>query len=424
MKKLKSELIETRIREIEQIITRVLRKHYYSSGKGNSNRADFLTKGECQKFSKGFRTLWNLFVEKPGEKDLTYFEKTELRSAYIFHYLIPNLQRWIHMLENARISFFGKSSKTETFSILDYGAGPGTASAAFLLFFQDFLQEKNIEIVLSDTKAPILKDGQALLNELGKSLNLNIRIKLHSGSGGMSPSGNLSFDFILMGNVWNERLSSHKNARDRVLKDFEINAQKVLKKEGKILLQEPASRRASRLLMTIRDFFIESDNFKIAAPCPAGSEKKLCILNSIRGRPWCHFGFRPWKSRLMQVASEISGITHESLHYSYLFLGFNGSGQNLVRARVIGNPMQTEVGTGVYTCHEKGRIVLITPKPKDLPSSGKALMKSILVENKGKDLVGRFGISEKKDSSKKQSGQKPLQKSRKKVKHDRKSNHR
>jgi hypothetical protein len=379
---------EREILLLEKNIISVLRENYTKGG-GSKQSSDRLTPKEIQSFSQGWLILRDAFVDRPGEKDPNYLQDINARCSYIFHYVMPNVQRWLHMYETSRMPFL--KEKFHAPIILDIGAGPATSAIAFLIFFHKQITGE-VTIELTDFNLSILKDGKLLLEKFAKDLGVKIKVFITGGMKKDLPPQVKNIDFVLMGNVWNEGISSHEAARDRVLKQWTDTIQKLSKESTKYLIMEPASRRASRLLMGMRDYFADKKTFSIIAPCPAGLENKPCVLNRIQGRPWCHFGFNALMTPFLQDSTSYANISHEILSYSYLWLA-NKKSEIVFTARVIGGIMKLEENVGCYLCHQSGRVVLEAVDVKTLPTAGHAIIKKLKLQKIGKEVRAQIDES-------------------------------
>ena len=382
---------EREIYLLEKNIISTLRENYTKTGIKAKDNPERLSLKEIQDFSKGWLILRDAFVDNPGNKDPNYLLEMDARSSYIFHYLMPNVQRWLHMYETSRMPFL--KEKYNNPAILDIGAGPATSVLAFLIFFHKQITGE-VTVELTDFNLAILKDGKLLLEKFAKDLGIKIKVFITGGMKKDLPPQVKGIDFVLMGNVWNEGISSHEAARNRVLIQWAESIKKISKESTKFLMMEPASRRSSRLLMGMRDYFAELNTFQIIAPCPAGLEHKPCVLNRQPGRPWCHFGFNSFMTPFLQDATSYASVSHERLSYSYLWLSYKKS-EIVITARAIGGIMKLEENVGVYLCHQAGRIVLEAVDSKTLPSAGQAVIKKLVMQKVGKEF--RAHIDEEAD---------------------------
>ncbi|PCJ59221.1 MAG: hypothetical protein COA79_11010 [Planctomycetota bacterium] len=391
-KKLFSKL-EKELSLLEKAIIKVLRSNYSKKSMNKNAKSFELTNVEQQNYSNGLDLLRNVFVENPGAKEPNYLRDLSARSSYIYHYIMPNVQRWMHAFMVCRTPDL--IVKQKDVNILDIGAGPATATISFLLANYKNYTGK-VKVFLTDYNQSIMKDGKFILEELAKNLKIDLEVHIHGGIQKGFPSYVNNVDFVLMGNVWNEGLSSHKNAQTKTLNYWVDSIKKVTSDNARFLFMEPANRRSSRLLMAMRDYFSTHQGFSILAPCPSTVVNKPCTLNKIKGRPWCHFGFDSFDGFILKSSSIQSGISHERLSYSYLWLSFKDKLKSEIKieARAIGGPMKIENGFGVYVCHKNGRVVLESQERRTLPVSGQSIVKGVKTKKVGVELRGE--IIEKK----------------------------
>ena len=247
--------------------------------------------------------------------------------------------------------------------ILDVGAGPGTASIAFLChaiekILKDHPPQKksgklklpfSIELLWIDHNEAILKDGEQLLArllDLFPEIDGSISLKTEVRPWWKHPR-NFSFDasLVLFGNVLNEGAPGTGM--------FQQGLAPFLKNPsgGGVLLLEPAFREPSQRLSTIRDEVVLSDApLPLWGPC-LHAEK--CPLSS--GKNWCHFSV-PAKlpgAFFRKFSIKLGGV-RDWLKFSYVWFASKKSAKAAVfpkgLVRVISDPIRTSTGLKNLVC--------------------------------------------------------------------------
>lgn len=247
---------------------------------------------------------------------------------------LPKYQLPLYELDRA-----GALPSGRAWSILDIGAGMGTATFAASAFARDRALAPSCEVVAVETDVGALDVMQGLTEELqraGHILPTTVRTEQVSWQEvdmvRVDPRG---FDLIIFGLVLNETPGSE----DERLAQIESFAQRYLAPSGSLIIVEPALRSFSRALQRMRDRLSESPGgVSVFAPCP---HHRACPL-LVRERDWCHDQLLlPLPEPLASLASE-SGLRRERLTFAYLTL--RADGQNLAAALGEGRPLQRVVG--------------------------------------------------------------------------------
>ena len=197
-------------------------------------------------------------------------------------------------------------------SILDLGAGPGTAALAASLQWPDAEKVHLIEgdDFMTEVSQKLLQDlpetnSQTFSFQCANLLTLSLKAR---------------FDLVLLSYVLNE-LSP--NDQSDVLKKAWAAAEKGL------VIVVPGTPLAYKQLMELRDLLIEEGAF-IAAPCP---HHEACPLKE---GDWCHFSIRLSRPSFHREIKRVT-LPYEDEKYSYLIALRNP----LVRAqaRIIRKPI-------------------------------------------------------------------------------------
>ncbi len=278
-------------------------------------------------FLRGVRELSDLFTDARPKNLADYLAHEKYRSSYLLYFLPLQAAKFIALFilhAKAIDAALAHGRETGTLRVVDLGAGPATASIALLLLLlgrKDELPEQ-IEFVLFDQNASILRDGEDLLNRIGESFpKTRGRVKVRRVVGDLwhtiyKEEGEVSL--ALFGHTVNEYLPTRDGRPDPrpFTHLFERTA-----RGGGILWAEPAARIPSQTLSQLRDFFleenlIESSPSRIWGPCLHAGRCPLAI-----GRDWCHFSI-PGKVPGKWFGFFSKGLSKEKewLKYSYLWI--------------------------------------------------------------------------------------------------------
>lgn len=179
-------------------------------------------------------------------------------------------------------------------SLVDLGAGPGTAALAALTQWpvagEIFLLEPNPHLRVAGQKL------FALLGHVGRVRWIEGNVLNES-----IPHG----DLVVSGYVFNEVLRQTKDSQRVVKKVWDAAG-------GMLVLIEPGTPAGFAHIMTFRDFAIRNAAH-IVAPCPHAME---CPL---RGSPaWCHFSVRVERSRLHRGVKPDAVLGYEDEKFSFV----------------------------------------------------------------------------------------------------------
>jgi hypothetical protein len=293
-------------------------------------------------FFKGIEELSEIFTQDRGRALQRYFEHPRFRSGYLLYFLPLQAGKFISVF-NRHAKFLEDALRNSgpVFRVADLGAGPCTASIAFLLWVLDRFATMDglpeIEIQAVDIHGTVLQEGAELVRLIGSSfprIRGRVRISTErmswqewSRKSGKQPTKQ---DLILLGHVLNE-------GRDRQLEAWcELYTRC---NEAGILAIEPASKGASQGLSQLRDRILEQfaslnededsvlddgrpealDGLPPAAivgPCP---HFQACPL--AEGPDWCHFSFpAQFPGEWFTYFSKGLGSERQWLKFSYLWM--------------------------------------------------------------------------------------------------------
>ncbi len=232
----------------------------------------------------GVRTLTDMFTGVRGMSP-GYLSKHHLRQAYVCYHLAVNWAKVRLVLRELK----GFATLPKSPRVLDYGAGPGSASLACI---DEFTEPK---LTLHDVVSEALDDAKFLIGEYGGAGG---RVRLAPGE----PEG--PFDLVIAANVMSELKDS--SPLDRLIEG-------VLDPDGYLVVVEPALPAPTRRLMEWRDR-LQANGWRIAAPCVGATR---CPMRD-RGDLWCHQDL-PWsRPAFIDEVDRRLGFAKESLKFSYL----------------------------------------------------------------------------------------------------------
>ena len=213
-------------------------------------------------------------------------------------------------------------------TMLDLGAGPGTATLAAAHLWPDI--------------RPTLVEPNENLRHIGQSLvggNWEAK-KLEN----FQPQEN--YDLVIASYVFNE-LSN----------DFMAALQSYWDKtEAALILIEPGTPQGYQTIMKARKFFL-GIGAAIAAPCP---HELTCPLEA--ADRWCHFNVRVDRSRLHRQVKENAQLSYEDEKFSYLIV--TRKPYELPRFRALGHPHGQKVVT-LETCQSDGQFTVMQVSKRD-----------------------------------------------------------
>lgn len=319
-----------------------------------TRRASFLERPfgseDLKFFSKGVAQLSELFTADRANLQAGYLNQPQFRAAYLLYFLPINFAKTRWVLEDLPDTFWNK----KRFRILDLGCGPGSATLAFL----DLLQSKNpraeLEIVLVEQNAHILRDAQALIKAFAPKTRLVIHafpLWLH----GFRFQG--EYDLILMSHVLNELVKL--GAQERAEWLFP-RLEQHLTPSGICALLEPALKRPTRELMALRDHLIEDATFSVLAPC---LHNQVCPMLAATRNDWCHFYVDWQEPEYLQQLDRLVKNDNRFLKVAYLLLGRKSAWQQTIYRpenyfRVVSNRMKTRGKTESVLCGPPGRLTV------------------------------------------------------------------
>lgn len=292
---------------------------------------------------------------------LSYLDVPRLRRAYLRYYLPLNAARAACAMESLRDLGVGLA----TFStIVDLGAGPGSATAAALLEEPGGAPAR---VVLYDRSRAALRLAGRILRALGRGAGGSTRIADLILRAGRIPAALPRFPgptLLLVSTVLNELHLGHRRGPDPA--EFLEMLGAALEPGSLAVFVEPALRVPARNLLRLHDAAVRGGEWTVLAPC---THQRPCPLLRERDRPWCHFRFAWRPPEFAREVAEPLGLDWTKAFLSFLALRRGPPDGPRERAgpriaRAIGDPMAVRGGKrGIYVC-EGGRRLTLAEAPR------------------------------------------------------------
>lgn len=292
-----------------------------------------------------------------------YMDDPEALGAYILHYWPSSYVQAGRALDRT-LAALGRDRAPER--VLDIGAGPGPASAAFAA-------RGSREILLADPSQAALALGERLVRAAAGGAGAEA---LKTGRHRMTAGDGVSFEGGFGAIVFSHSLNELGGAAERLAAVTRYS--RLLSPEGFLLLIEPALLSTSRALIGLRDALAER-SFGIIGPCVwkgpcpalAAGEAQTCHDESPWRRP-------PWAAAL----AGSTGIERDRLKFSWFAVapprpdGSKGrEGDPLGDSEtclVVSDPMLNKAGrTRYFFCGGEGRFT-VSAKLDSLPPACEA----------------------------------------------------
>ena len=273
--------------------------------------------------AKGVAELSNIYTRQRQRITENLLKDPLLHKAYLAYFLPCNLFKVKMILKE----IFAHPRKSEfvgtNLRLLDLGCGPGTHVLGFL----DFLAEErlgldSVHCVAVDSLKRNLSDAHSLFQKyvsLRQGPNrvplCTLQTELAELTQPLQLRPDLSFDFIVLGNVLNELFLGEENRSQRRYEVISSIVTKWLAPCGFLILIEPALRETSRELLLLRDLLLERSDLKIYSPCVHSLH--CPAVASGNSSDWCHED-RPWSApSFVRSIDALVGNRKSSLKYSY-----------------------------------------------------------------------------------------------------------
>lgn len=337
---------------LENLILKYVKDTFYRGTRRESHAAGPFGKKDLRFFASGVAELSESFISEHRRPPDKYMSRPPLRAGYLLYFLPINFGKTLFTLQQFPPSFW----KKQKFRILDLGSGPATASLAFLTFLSQNHPSAELEIHLVDSQKSILKDGESLLRSYADTLSPPVKLSIHSTSLPLTrfrPKGR--FDTIFLNHVLNEM--ARMTAFDKADWLAPLVADH-LEDNGLLALMEPALKRPTRDLMSLRDHLISALNISVLSPC---LHQENCPMLAATKKDWCHFYIDWEEPKYLQDLDRLVENENRFLKLAFILLGSTSTYKDLIstpteRYRLVSNRMATRGKTEIVLCGPGGRI--------------------------------------------------------------------
>jgi ribosomal protein RSM22 (predicted rRNA methylase) len=280
---------------------------------------------------------------------------------------------------------------TRPLRVLDLGAGLGTTS----LGIARYLKLANLAVPRLDVHA-VERDGRALalFRAIARELPalaaefLPMALTEHAQDLGIAlPEG--PFDIICCGLVLNEL--GDEAAQGRAQAELLATLSQRLSPQGALIVLEPASKAAARVLMAARDALVEhAPSLQIVAPC---LHRGPCpMLRS--ERDWCHQEARYALGPELTPIAKAAGLRYEGLSYASLVLSRIPREPEHPAGvyRVVSDPLPSKGKRELFGCGSAGYVRLTRLTREESPLNrafGEARRGDVLVVEGAEPRIGR-----------------------------------
>lgn len=336
-------------------------------------KEEVLSVKEYKKLALNVKTLSDFFTKKQEERPDYYLNNKLLMAAYMGYFVPSNLMK----IEKPLSELFqhGDIITGDEISFLDLGSGPGTASAGFIHFlFEKILPErelKGLSITAADRVKENLGEAQSFLGDLfqryqsSRSHREHISFKLNTAKMDLhhlqkTSLGGKRYDVVVMSNSLVETEGGEAGIEERYAM-IEFIAGQYMKRDGSLIIIEPALRDSSRDLLMLRDEIGRRGKLNVYSPC-LDSGPCQALVNK---KDWCHEGYSWQPPAIVKEIDKRTAFEKTSLKFSYLVLRQDGFSINDLfcdkedeTLRVVSDLMSTKGEKRVFVCGKRGRVQL------------------------------------------------------------------
>ncbi len=305
-------------------------------------------------------TLSRLFTRDRSGLGLRYLDDPALAAGYAAYFLPVNFAK-VQLLLNELPKDWADKPRL---SVLDVGAGPGTASLAV----RDWLRTRDrsrttpLQVTAIDHSQAALAQMKRLWAAYGQQMDgvddqlvtSNEQIEeVTRGKDRSAVTRRAPFDLIIVANALNELFPDLSDSVDRRT-SLVASLLSVLKADGTLMIIEPALRSTARSLHHVRDRLLEQRVCGLYSPC---LHDRPCPALT-KPEDWCH-AERAWEppSWITELDQELHFIK-DALKFSYLLL--RKDGRTIVPRqpdlyRVVSERLVFKGEQRAWLCNERGR---------------------------------------------------------------------
>lgn len=226
-------------------------------------------------------------------------------------------------------------------TVLDLGAGPGTATWALAARLPSLKGARLLE-----SNAEMLQHAGALAESFAP-----LKVSLHSGDLLEQLKLSPASDLVLIAYVLSELPEEKQNALLQAAWD---------KAERGIFLLEPGTPETSRRMLDARSFWVSLGG-RLLAPCPQDGNcpmdlRRLDTAANASGTPgpWCHFSVR-LERRGLHKAVKGGALGYEDEKFCWVFLSKDRSLLPSAPFRLHSDPHRTNRNISLDVCDAEGR---------------------------------------------------------------------
>ena len=318
--------------------------------------------------SKTARDVLALQRGLTGKRELAgagYMNKTNLLDAYISYYFPVSYQQIFYAMQNVRLP------ESDTVRILDFGSGPGSASAAVI----DAVRKKNpqcvIDVVLLDFSQSALNAASAFFRSAYKNIavrTVRADFERESISAVLKKASIVcDFDLIVSCHLLNELWQSQTDRISR-LTALCTDAFSHAAHDGLLILCEPALLKTSRALLSLRDSLC-AEGLPLIAPCPSDAP---CPALSAGETHTCHADYPCAPIKQLAFLAEKARLERTSVKMTYLVFkkGENppreiSENPRCISGRIVSEAMLNKAGRVRFLLCTGSRRVAISAKKDD-----------------------------------------------------------
>jgi len=307
--------------------------------------------------------LTEIFKDQNYYKEGTYFKQKEYIAAYL-SFIFPQSLFKTYLILNELVSFFPSIfSNKSKLDIADLGAGMGASSFGIYEFFSTNYKTLMLHYDVIEKNELPLSIFKKMIDDNQYFKNANFSIKKTDINTFINSRDNLK-DIIVLSLVLSE-LSSYDSISliKKILRH--------LKKDGIFIIIEPALRKCSLNLISIRNKIIKQ-NINVLLPCLFENE---CQLEK-QSKYWCYKELKWNAPEHIQIINRKLYRDIHNLKFSFLILSPKKIERNSLKNiyRSITSPSLEKGKTTLKACNSNAEIINIELLKRDLSGDNKQFL--------------------------------------------------
>ncbi|MDR1870293.1 MAG: small ribosomal subunit Rsm22 family protein [Treponema sp.] len=345
--------------------------------------------------------LSRLLTGERGSRSLSYLNRPNFLSAYLYYFLPWNLYRLCRLLPALDLNLCAGSE------ILDLGSGPLTFVSA-LWIARPELRAVPLEFHCIDRSAAALEAGKKFFAAVSAGTDSPWKIKLAREEINVRRADvtrkKKNAALVCAVNMFNEAYEDLPHSNTEGLRRAAENIARIVhaqaSADGRILTVEPGVPQSGKFIAFLRNAFLELGRPPLS-PC---SHTAACPLSGKKKR-WCHFAFETTEApKELHRLSSSAGIPKERLVFSFLLAG-NTKPPDSGEARIISDAFPLPNNRfGRYGCCSRGLVLLTGEKSRIEKIVSGSLVAPVFSANAGRDAKSGALLAElspiKKESKK------------------------